>query len=473
MMTTSTQQKQQSYLVPFIIMVVLMALIGLITNLNQQFQAPMKAAFLLQGGNWSNTLATFLNFAFFTAYLVMGPISAKYIAKNGYKKTLVFGLSILCVAFAIYMSSAYVFDTFDLKNFRVAIDEAKAIEAVKDSGVPAMQALASTTGNFRVNVLEATGEYNGLSWMGNVTIPMAYYVFLIAAFVAGTALTYLQAVVNPYIVACDLKGTTGVQRQNISGTGNSLMTTIGPLFVAYVIFQGKEGLEVDITSLYIPFAILLLLVIILAFALSKIELPEVAGGGAKPSDLTESVWSFRHVKLGVFAIFAYVGVEVCVGTNVLFYAQDDLGFTIKNAALISSIYWGGLLVGRFLSSFLSKVSAQKQLLIASIGAGFFILLAMMTKQPWFLAAVGLFHSVMWPAIFALALEGLGRYTSKASGVLMMGCFGGALLPVLQGLLADQLGAWQWTWVFIVLGELYLFYYATVGHKVLKRDTATA
>lgn len=470
-MNTVTTNKQQNYMVPFIIMVVLMALIGLITNLNQQFQAPMKAAFLLQGGKWANTLATFLNFAFFTAYLVMGPVSSKYIAKNGYKKTLVFGLSILCIAFGIYMSSAYVFDAFDLKNFQGAIDEAKAIEAAGVAGVPAMQALASATGNFQVNILEATGEYNGLTWLGDVTIPTAYYVFLIAAFVAGTALTYLQAVVNPYVVACDVKGTTGVQRQSIAGTGNSLMTTIGPLIVAYVIFQGKGGLEVDITSLYIPFAILLLLVVILAFALTKIELPEVAGGGAKQTDLTENIWSFSHVKLGVLAIFAYVGVEVSVGTNVLFYAQDDLGFTIKDAALISSIYWGGLLVGRFLSSFLSKVSAQKQLLIAGVGAGFFILVAMMTKQPWFLAAVGLFHSVMWPAIFSLALEGLGRYTSKASGVLMMGCFGGALIPVLQGLMADQLGAWQWTWVFIVLGELYILYYATVGHKVLKRDTA--
>lgn len=470
-MNPTTQQKQQSYMVPFIIMVVLMALIGLITNLNQQFQAPMKAAYLLKGGNWSNTLATLLNFAFFTAYLVMGPVSSKYIAKNGYKKTLVFGLSILCIAFGIYMSSAYVFDAFDLKNFQGAIDEAKAIEAAGVAGVPAMQALASSTGHFHVEVLEATGEYNGLTWLGTVTVPMAYYVFLIAAFIAGTALTYLQAVVNPYIVACDVKGTTAIQRQSIAGTGNSLMTTIGPLIVAYIIFQGKGGLEVDITSLYVPFAILLLLVLILAFTLNKVELPEVAGGGAKEADLTENIWSFRHVKLGVLALFAYVGVEVCVGTNVLFYAQDDLGFTIKDAALISSIYWGGLLVGRFLSSFLNKVSAQMQLLIASTGAGLFILISMVTKEPWFLAAVGLFHSVMWPAIFTLALVDLGRYTSKASGILMMGCFGGALLPVLQGLLADQIGSWQWTWLFVILGEIYILYYSLSGHKVLKKDIA--
>lgn len=467
--------QQQSYIVPFIIMVILMALVGLITNINQQFQAPMKAAYLLMGGEWSNTLATLLNFAFFTAYLVMGPVSARRIATRGYKQTLIFGLVALCVALGIYMASAWVFESFDAATFAPVIEEAKQIEALATAGgVSAMQELAGVTGNFQVTTLEATGEFNGLLWLGDVTVPVAYYIFLIAAFIAGTSMTYLQAVINPYVVASDVPGTTGVQRQNIAGTGNSLMTTIGPLFVAYLIFQQKEGLEVDITSLYLPFLVLLILVVLLAVALRFIELPDVAGGSsAKGEELTKSVWSFRHVKLAVIALFAYVGVEVSVGTNVVMYALGDLGFTFKSAAQIASVYWGGLLVGRFLSSFISKVSAQKQLLVAALGAILFILLAFFMHNPWLLAVVGLFHSVMWPSVFALALEGLGRYTSKASGVLMMGCFGGALIPVLQGFLADMLGGWQLTWLFIVLGELVILYYAVAGHRVLKRDEPQA
>lgn len=469
-MTTTTKQ-QQNYLVPFVIMVVLMALVGLITNLNQQFQAPMKAAYLLLGGHMSNTLATALNFAFFLAYLVMGPASANFIVKHGYKKTLLMGLSVLCISFLIYMSSAWVFDTFDVSRFQSFIDEAKGIEAlqhVEGASVSAMQELAATTGNFQVD-LTPLNEFKGLTYTGSLMIPTAYWVFLIGSFVAGTALTYLQAVINPYIVACDVKGTTGVQRQSIAGTGNSLMTTLGPLFVAYVIFSGKEGLEISLSSLYIPFSILLLLIVILAFTVMKVNLPEVAGGGGSKEDLPESVWSFSHLKWGFIALFCYVGVEVSVGANVVLFAQDELNATLVDAAKMASLYWFGLLVGRFASSFISKVSAQVQLLVASSGAIIFIALAMITRIPWFLCVVGLFHSVMWPAIFALAIEGLGRYTSKASGSLIMGCFGGALLPVIQGFLADSIGSWNPTWLFVILGELVILYYAVAGHKVKKRD----
>ena len=474
-MTTTTKQTQQNYLVPFIIMVVLMALVGLITNLNQQFQAPMKAAYLLLGGANADTLATSLNFAFFLAYLVMGPASANYIGRKGYKPALLLGLSILCISFLIYMSSAWVFDNVDINKFQGFIDEARGIEDLtKQEGIApgdalqAAQTQAALTGNFQVQ--EVNGEYNGLLYTKGMVIPVAYWVFLLGSFVAGTALTYLQAVINPYIVACDVKGTTGVQRQSIAGTGNSLMTTLGPIFVAYVIFSGKDGLDISLNSLYIPFLVLLVLVAALAFSLTKIHLPEVAGGGGKSEHLPESVWSFSHLKLGLIALFCYVGVEVCVGANVVLFAQGDLGFALKDAALMASLYWGGLLVGRFASSFLNKVSAQLQLLVAASGAILLIVLAMITKIPWFLCGVGIFHSIMWPAIFALAIDGLGRYTSKASGVLMMGCFGGALFPVIQGILKSAIGSWNPTWLFVVLGELFILYYAISGHKVKKTDT---
>ena len=104
-------------------------------------------------------------------------------------------------------------------------------------------------------------------------IPTAYYIFLVAAFVAGSALTFLQAVLNPYIVACSVKGTTGVTRQSIAGTGNSSMATIAPLLVAHVIFAGKTGLDIQISSLYIPFLVLIVLVGGLIVALTQIHLP--------------------------------------------------------------------------------------------------------------------------------------------------------------------------------------------------------
>lgn len=467
MVTPANNSAKPNYLVPFIIMVVLMALIGLITNLNQQFQAPMQAAYLIKGGNMTNTLATVLNFAFFLAYLVMGPISTNYIEKKGYKKTLILGLGILIVGFAVYMLSAWYFDRFDMANFAPAIEEAKAIES--EGSVAAMQAKAAATGNFAVNTTPL-GEFSGLTWQQGITLPVAYWIFLIAAFIAGTALTYLQAVVNPYLVACDVPGTTGVQRQNISGAGNSLMTTLGPLFVAYLIFNGKGGLEVDITSLYIPIFCLMILVAVLAVVLSRTNLPEIEGVSSGNEKLPDSIWSFRQLSLGLVALFFYVGVEVCVGANIVLYAMNDLAMAAKLGATLASFYWGGMLVGRLLGSFLNKVSARTQLNVSALVALILVILSMVTQNPYFLCAIGLFHSVMWPSIFTLSLNGLGRYTSKASGILMMGCFGGALLPVVQGLLADIIG-WNDSWLLVAVGEAIILFYALWGCKPNKRDVA--
>lgn len=464
---TNKATQQQNYLVPFIIMVVVMALVGLITSLNQQFQAPMKAAYLLLGGKMTNTLTTALNFSFFSAYLLIGPVSANYVVRNGHKKTLILGLAILCISFLIYMCSAWVFDTFDFAKFESYIEEAKSIESLKASGIGAMQEMAMNTGNFSVE-FTPIGEFKGLTYTGSLMIPIAYWVFLAGSFVAGTALTYLQTVINPYILACDVKGTTGIQRQSISGTFHSLMTTLAPLFVAYVIFGQKDGLEISLSSLYLPFAILFLLVVLLNISVAKIHLPEVIGGSGTGEVLPDSVWSFSHFKWGFIALFCYLGVEVCVAANVILYAQDDLSFTLKDASLISFVYWAGCLTGRFVSSFLNNVSAQKQLLVGAIGGILCIILAMITEVPWFLGVVGLFHSIMWPAIFALALDGLGRYTSKASGILLMGCFGGALLPFVQGILADAIGGWGITWILVVIGELYILYYSVAGYKIKKR-----
>lgn len=428
-----TKQQQQNYLVPFIIMVVLMSLVGLITSLNGQFQAPMKAAFLLMGGDMTNTLTTLITFSFFLAYLVMGSPSARYIEKNGYKKTLIKGLLGLIIAFGIYELSAYVFETYDMVNFRPVIEEARA-----------------------------TGE--SFKYTGPIVIPTAYYVFLLAAFVAGSALTFLQAVLNPYIAACNVNGTTPVTRGSIAGSGNSTMTTIGPLIVAYIIFSGKSGLDIELSSLYIPFLVLIVLVAILIGALTQVNLPTIAGAEKKEGEtLEKSVWSFRHLALGVVAIFMYVGVEVAVGNNINLYAES-LGFEPTKAALLATVYWGLMLVGRLGGSFLSGVSAQRQLMITSSAAGILVLIGMLTNNPYVLIGAGLFHSVMWGAIFALAIDSLGKYTSAGSGALMIGVVGGAVLPFLQGIAADAFG-WQWTWAIVICAEAYLLYYALEGHKV--------
>ena len=411
-----------------------MSLGGLITSLNQQFQSPMKAAFLLMGGGMKNVLTTCITFSFFLAYLVMGAPSAKYIENNGYKKSLITGLIILMGAFGIYELSAYIFESVDMATFAPTIQEAKA-------------------------------QGDSFKYTGPMVIPTAYYVFLLAAFVAGSALTFLQAVLNPYIAACNVNGTTPVTRGSIAGSGNSTMTTIGPLLVAHIIFAGKSGLDIELSSLYLPFLVLFVLVGILIVALMKVSLPAIASAEKKEGEVLEkSVWSFSHLALGVVAIFMYMGVEVTVGANINLYAES-LGFLPKEAALLATIYWGLMLVGRLCGSFLSGISAQMQLTATSVLAGLCVLVGMLTNNPYILIGAGLFHSIMWGAIFALAIDKLGKYTSAGSGALMMGVVGGAVLPLLQGVLADVLGSWQWTWALVVAAEAYLLFYALSGHKV--------
>ena len=182
------------------------------------------------------------------------------------------------------------------------------------------------------------------------------------------------------------------------------------------------------------------------------------------------------------AIFFYVGTEVGIGSNINLYAME----LIKNGdgpsffgmrelivgnmdmgipAFLATLYWGGFLVGRAVSSFYRNFNPRKVLIFTTFVSTLLILLSVSIKNLWLLSAVGLFHSVMWSCIFTLATTGLREYTSKASGVFMMGVFGGAVFPVLQGVLADVLGSWQLTWSIPVICELVMLVYAVYGYKV--------
>ena len=185
-------------------------------------------------------------------------------------------------------------------------------------------------------------------------------------------------------------------------------------------------------------------------------------GNAK---LERSVWSFRHLTLGVVAIFFYVGAEVCIGGNINLYALDK---GLADPALLATLYWGGMLIGRSVGSSLSKVPARTQLTVTTSVAAVLVILAIVFDNPWILVAVGLFHSIMWGAIFTLATAHLGKYTSIASGVFMIGVVGGAILPLLQGVVADATGFWRMSWLIVLLGELFMLYYARYGSKVLEK-----
>ena len=439
---THQQGAAPNYFVPFTTLVILFFFVGFLTTANGQFQGPLKAAFLSGAGDLKNTFATLISFAWFMAYPLTGGLGSSWVNKYGYKRTLLQGLIILIVGLGIFWSSSWY--TVQFPDSFVAIASA--------------------------------------------TIPVGYFIFLLGSFVVGAAATILQVVINPYLSACDVKGTQPVQRMSIGGSSNSIGTTVAPFFVTGIVFGGLAMEDVQVSQLQIPFIGLMVVIAIVTLVLSRMALPDIQGtrseGGQK---LERNVWTFRHLTLGVIAIFFYVGVEVCVGANInlytlelekagrifSFFGLDSLslfGVNFSIPALMATLYWAGMLVGRLVSSSLSKISPAKQLSFCATLAMVLVGLAMIINEPWLLVAVGLFHSVMWGAIFTLSVNKLGKYTSIASGVFMVGVLGGALMPLFQGMMADALhGVWRWTWVIVLVGEIYILYYGISGSKVRKSD----
>ena len=283
-------------------------------------------------------------------------------------------------------------------------------------------------------ILSVTVFFPEANWhAGGNVIPGGFFIFLLGSFVVGASATILQVVINPYLTACHVKGTQAIQRLAIGGSANSVGTTLAPYFVTGVVFGGLAMEDIRIDQLMIPFLVLIVVISLIVFLLMKLSLPDIQGTRIEKGEkLEKSIWSFRHLTLGVCAIFCYVGVEVCIGANINLYAIE---MNYASPALMATLYWGGMLVGRLVGSSLSKISPRVQLVVTTVSAG--------------------------------AL--LGKYISVASGVFMIGVVGGAILPLLQGILADVLGSWRWSWFIVLLGEIFMLYYALIGSRI--RQTA--
>lgn len=431
------QEKQISYVGPFITMVFLFLIVGFLTTANTQFQGPLKEAFLTGVGDLKNTFATLITFSWFLAYPICGGIGSSWITKYGYKGTLVRSLFVMIVGLGFFFLSSW---------FTVKFPDANIS-------------------------------------MGSNIVPFGFFIFLLGSFVVGASATILQVVINPYLTACYVKGTQPIQRMAIGGSANSIGTTIAPFFVTGIVFGGVAMEDVQVSQLMVPFLALMAIIAVIVFVLMRLSLPDIKGTKAEQGEkLEKSVWSFSHLTLGVIAIFFYVGVEVCIGANINLYAIELeaangpfaffgnssltlLGINFAIPALMATLYWGGMLIGRLVGSSLRTVPPRLQLIVTTVSATILILLAVSMDNPWILAAAGLFHSIMWGAIFTLSVTKLGKYTSVASGVFMIGVVGGAILPLVQGMLADALGGWRWSWLIVIFGELYMLYYALMGSRV--------
>lgn len=431
----NTQKKRS--LGPFAVLTFIYFIVGFLTTINGQFQGPLKIAFLSHTEELKNTLTTLISFFFFLGYLLNSSLGGRWINSHGYKSTLLRALAVMVGGLLTYSFSSWLVVHYGEAGINISDDR----------------------------------------------IPYGYFVFLLGSYLMGTSAALLQVVINPYIAAYDLPDTQPVQRMNIVCAINSFGTTIAPFFVTGIMFTGVALESVTADQLLIPFLLIALCIVITTVVTSRLSLPDIQSTRTDSSEkLNRSIWSFRHLKLGVVAIFFYVGAEVSVGVNVNLHAMElieagqGLSFFGKDhlilweldlgiPALLATLYWGGFMVGRLTFSFFNQISSRVLLVATTLIAIALTLIAIFTNNLWVLVSVGLCHSVMWSCIFTLAIKGLGRYTSKASGVFMMGVFGGAIFPVLQGVLADVWHSWQWTWMLVIVCELVMLYYALSGSRI--------
>lgn len=292
-----------------------------------------------------------------------------------------------------------------------------------------------------------------------------YALFLFAFFVLAAGITILQVAANPYVTVLG-NPQTASSRLTLTQAFNSLGTTVGPYFGGLLIFgtaaaltaaefgalsaaeqavyRAKEAATVQGPYLALGAALLALAVF---FALAK--LPKIVHAddpvNAGSSDGKKSAASYGHLVLGAVGIFVYVGGEVSIGSFLInFMGEKDVaGLSHADAAGYVSLYWGGAMVGRFIGfAVMRYVSPGKTLAFNAACSIVLILVAIYGKGAvamWAILAVGLFNSIMFPTIFSMALHRLGKFTGQGSGILCMAIVGGAIVPFLQGYMADQAG----------------------------------
>jgi MFS transporter, FHS family, L-fucose permease len=311
----------------------------------------------------------------------------------------------------------------------------------------------------------------------------SYPLFLTALVVLAAGITGLQVSANPYVVVLG-KPETASSRLDLTQAFNSLGTTIAPKLGGLLIlatapmameelrqlsphalyaYRVQEAASVKMPYTVICVALVLLAVVIGTFKLPKIEHAEHRAG------VDDSIWKHPNLILGAVGIFAYVGAEVSIGSFLVnFFGLPEIaGFSAKTAAGFVSFYWAGAMIGRFLGAgLLRRIKPGNLLGLCAICAATLVSASMILgghTAMWSILSVGLFNSIMFPTIFSLGLAELGPLTGSGSGILTMAIVGGAVLPVIQGVIADHVGIHH-AFFLPLLCYLYILFYGLSGAK---------
>nr|WP_231616887.1 sugar MFS transporter [Pseudoalteromonas sp. NZS11] len=279
-----------------------------------------------------------------------------------------------------------------------------------------------------------------------------YWLFLGALFVLAAGVTVLQVSANPYVAALGPEKTAS-SRLNLAQALNALGTTVGP-YVGGLLFFGTAGSlaasAATAESVKVPYLMLAGALLLIAIIFAFIKLPEIEAHKEENNASVESrsLTQAPHLTMGVLAIFCYVGGEVAIGSFLVNYFGEAniAGLEEHTAAALISYYWGGAMVGRFIGSvLLQKIAPSKAIAFNAFSIIALLLITIFTQGDvalYSVLAIGLFNSIMFPTIFSVAIERLGSLTSKGSGWLCLAIVGGALVPLLQGFIADTVNIQQ-------------------------------
>jgi len=410
---------------PLVIVTILFFMWGLLTSLNDVLIPHLKAIYTL-----SYLQAMLVQFCFFGAYFVVSVPAGALIRRVGYQLGAVIGLLIAAGGCALFYP-------------------------------------ASKSG---------------------------YGLFLFAFFVLASGITILQVAANPYVTVLG-PASTAPSRLTLTQAFNSLGTTVAPHLGGILILSaaalGADKLAAmnatelaayrahEAASVQGPYLVLAATLAILAVLFALARLPKISHGEETTAAASgkASALAYRHLVLGAAAIFLYVGGEVSIGSFLVNFLgeQHIAGLAPAVAASYVSLYWGGAMIGRFIGfAVMRYVSPGKSLAFNALAVIALVLAAIFGKGAlamWAILAVGLFNSIMFPTIFSLALHGLGRHTGQGSGILCMAIVGGAIVPFVQGALADAIGLQPSFFVPVACYAFILFFGLKYAKLHLEADAA--
>ncbi|HJZ95003.1 MAG TPA: sugar MFS transporter [Candidatus Solibacter sp.] len=293
---------------------------------------------------------------------------------------------------------------------------------------------------------------------------VSFPLFLTALMVLATGITGLQVAANPYVVVLG-KPETASSRLDLTQAFNSLGTTIAPK-VGGLLILGTAGAA----SVKLPYAVIGVALVLLAVMIGASKLPEIEGVEQRSGEAASgSIWNHPNLVFGALGIFAYVGAEVSIGSFLVNYfgLPGIAGMSAETAAGYVSFYWGGAMIGRFLgAAVLRRFKAGYILALCAVSAAALVAASMLLgghAAMWTILAIGFFNSIMFPTIFSLGVAELGALTGSGSGLLNMAIVGGAVLPVIQGVIADRVGLHH-AFLLPVICYLYIVFYALSGSK---------